>query len=328
VVRSNRSTRFGSNTCPIEGVAPVVAADESSRMMRRLLLVALAIAAHPAAAQQQPAESMAFPEPATDQLAEHRRISAALNALRPQQPGIVDAYVVVVALDSDPVFGREAREAGRVLASRFDAAGRTIVLAGDEGDQKADAPGSPHTLALALARVAEVMDRNEDVLVLYSTSHGQHDVGLVYRDSARGEGVVSPDRLSRLLDPLGIQNRLLILQACYSGQFVPALRGPTSVVVTASADDRSSFGCQAGNDWTLFGDALINHAMRQPLPLDIQLRRANALIAAAEDQAHLVASNPQVSIGSETSAWLNALDQREPKVASAPIGAPIPGLGI
>ena len=79
---------------------------------------------------------------------------------------------MVAALDADPVFNREAREAGRVLASRFDAAGRTLVLANDEGSNRADARGSPQTLARALARVAELMNRNEDVLVLYTTSHG------------------------------------------------------------------------------------------------------------------------------------------------------------
>jgi hypothetical protein len=255
-------------------------------------------------------------------------MSAALDELKPQRPGVVDAYVVVVALDADPVFGREAREAGRVLANRFDAVGRTIVLADDEGQNKADAPGSPHTLALALARVAELMDRNEDVLVLYSTSHGVPDQGLVYKDMARGVGIISPELLAGLVDPLGVKNRLLILQACYSGQFVPALRGAGTVVVTAAAADRSSFGCQAGNDWTLFGDALINHAFRQALPFDVQIRRATALITAAEDKAGLPASNPQISEGSDTSAWLSALDAREPKVASAPVGAPIPGLGI
>lgn len=291
------------------------------------LLVALF--ACPASYAEQPrGEWVALPEPATEQLAEHRRITAALEALKPQRPGTVDAYVVVVALDGDPVFSREAREAGRVLATRFDAADRTIVLANDEGQAKADAPGSPHTLALALARVAELMDRNEDVLVLYSTSHGVPDEGLVYKDLQRGAGIVTPTRLAGLLGPLGFRNRLLILQACYSGQFVPALRTAGTVVVTAAAEDRSSFGCQAGNDWTLFGDALINHALRQPLPFDLQLRRATALIAAAEQKADLPASNPQISLGSDTTGWLRALDARAPKVASAPVGAPIPGLGI
>lgn len=290
-------------------------------------LVAFAILA-PAAQAQSRGEWVALPEPAAQQLAEHRRISTALDSLKPQRPGVVDAYVIVVALDGDPVFGREAREAGRVLANRFDAVGRTIVLANDEGQSKADGPGSPHTLALALARMAELMDRKEDVLVLYSTSHGVPNEGLVYKDMDRGAGIISPERLAGMLQPLDFKNRLLMLQACFSGQFVPALKAPGSVVVTAAAEDRSSFGCQAGNDWTLFGDALINHALRQPLPFDLQLRRATALISAAEEEAKLPASNPQISIGSDTASWMNALDARAPKLASAPVGAPIPGLGI
>ena len=299
--------------------------------MNRKLLPFLTLLAASASAVAQPkprGEWVAVPEPAAQQLAEHRRIDAALATLKPQRPGIVDAYVIVIALDADPVFSREAREAGRVLANRFDAVGRTIVLANDEGADKAGAPGSPHTLALAVARDAELMDRNEDVLVLYSTSHGVPNQGLVYKDLQRGVGIIAPPRLAELIDPLGFKNRLIMLQACFSGQFVPALRAPGTVVVTAAADDRSSFGCQAGNDWTLFGDALINHALRQPLPFDVQLKRATVLISTAEDKAGLQPSNPQISMGSETAGWLSALDARAPKTASAPVGQPLPGLGI
>jgi len=291
------------------------------------LLIAAALLCAPAEGIAQEEGYAVLPEPPAQELAEQRRIDAALMALKPQQPGVVDAYVVVIALDGDPVFSREAREAGRVLASRFDAAGRTIVLANDEGANKANGPGSPRTLALALGRIAELMDRNEDVFVLYSTSHGQPNNGLVYKDVQRGAGIISPAELSDMLRSTGIKNRLLILQACFSGQFVPALRDANSIVVTAAAADRSSFGCQAGNDWTFFGDALINHAFRQPLPLDIQLQRATALIGAAEDRNQLEPSNPQVSEGSDTSKWLSALEQREPKSTSEPVGQSVLGLG-
>jgi hypothetical protein len=288
-------------------------------------MLAASLGATSSPAQQ--VEWAAVPEPPAQQLAEHRRVNAALDSLKPQRPGVVDAYSVVIALDGDPVFGREAREAGRVIANRFDAVGRTIVLANDEGSSKADAPGSPHTLELALARIAEVMDRNEDVLVLYSTSHGEPDVGLVYKDRQRGAGLISPARLADILSSLGFKNRLLILQACFSGQFVRTLKDPSTIVITAAAADRSSFGCQAGNDWTYFGDALINHAFRQPLPLDIQLQRASALIAAAESRDGLTPSNPQVSVGSDTAKWLSRLEEREPKGASEPVGQSVLGLG-
>jgi len=267
------------------------------------------------------AAASAQPQPDHD-----RRMQTALAALQPQRPGVVDAYVVVAALDSDPVFGREAREAGRVLARRFDAAGRTLVLAHDEGSDKADAEATPVGLAQALDSVAARMNRDEDVLVLYTTSHGSPDAGLNFRDPAYGEAVITPGSLAQILNQTGIKNRLLILQACFSGQFVRALRGPRTVVMTAAAADRSSFGCQAGNDWTYFGDALVNHAFRQPLPLDIQFRRASALIAAAEGRDGLTPSNPQFNMGSDTGKWLNALDQREPATAAPPVGATVLGL--
>ena len=292
------------------------------RKMLRLLLLSLVIMPALTAAQNTQLAS-------TDlNAADRQRTEQAVAALQPQRKGVVDAYVVVIALDSDAVFNREAREAGRVLARRFDAAGRTIVLASDEGTDKGNAPSSTQDLASALRGVAHVMDRREDVLVLYTTSHGIPNGGLVYKDARRGEAVISPPLFAQLLDSLDLKNRLLILQACFSGQFVPALEDAGTIVVTAAAQDRSSFGCQAGNDWTLFGTALINHAMRQPLPLDVQVRRAIALIAAAEDRAGLEPSNPQISIGEGTAAWVNALDQREPKVGTAPVGQPIQGLGI
>ena len=257
---------------------------------------------------------------------EHR-MQAALTRLQPQRPGIVDAYVIVAALDAAPVFGREAREAGRVLAKRFGAEGRTLVLAHDEGADKADAEATPAGLAEALDVVAAKMNPAEDVLILYTTSHGSPDAGLNFRDPDFGASVISPGELATMLDHAGVRNRLIILQACFSGQFVHALRGPGTIVATAAADDRSSFGCQAGNDWTYFGDALVNHAFRQPLPLEIQFERASALIAAAEARDELTPSNPQFDIGANTSKWLNALDQREPPAAEAPVGQTVLGLG-
>jgi hypothetical protein len=204
---------------------------------------------------------------ARSELAEHRRLTAAFAALAPQRKGVVDAYVVVVGLDSDPVFGREAREAAKVLSRRFDAAGRTLVLAGSDGRAQGALPmGSLHALSLALARVAELIDPAEDVLVLYSTGHGA-PYGMTYHDGDEGFGVLTPARLAALLDELGLRNRLLILSACYSGTFIPALWSDSTALFTAASAGRTSFGCAADNDWTYFGDAMINRALRKPQPL-------------------------------------------------------------
>ncbi|MEI9851116.1 MAG: C13 family peptidase [Sphingomonas sp.] len=255
-------------------------------------------------------------------LAEHRRLAAALAALGKQTPGKVDAFVVSAGLDSDPVFGREAREAGKVLAARYGAAGRTLVLAGTDGSKPSDLPGgSIESVTLALARVAELMDPKEDVLVLYLTSHGA-PIGIAYHDGDEGYGILSPARLAAMLDELGIRNRLLILSACYSGVFVPHVAGGSTAVLTAASSSKPSFGCKSDNDWTFFGDALINHALRKAQPLDAAAKEAQATIAKWEADARLDPSGPQTSIGGDVARWLAPLEAAMPKVASKPVGRP------
>jgi hypothetical protein len=255
-------------------------------------------------------------------LAEHRRLTSALAGLAPQRKGVVDAYVLVVGHDSDAVFGREAREAGKVLSRRFDAAGRTLVLAGGDGRSASALPmGSLHALSLALARVAELMDPDEDVLVLYSTGHGA-EYGLTYHDGDQGYGVLTPARLAALLGELRLRNRLLILSACYSGIFAPAVRSDTTALFTAASADRTSFGCSADNDWTFFGDAMINRALRKPQPLAEASIEALKLVGRWEQAKKYESSRPQVSIGSRVDTWLKPLEARMPKTPTQPVGKP------
>ena len=257
-----------------------------------------------------------------DDLAEHRKLTRALATLQPQRAGTVDAYVIWIALDSDPVFAREARVARAVLSARYGAQGRTIVLAGSDGSAPSTLPrGTPETFGIALARVAELMNRNEDVLVVYTTGHGT-PYGLYYNDADNGYGAISPNRLHDILDQVGIRNRLLILSACFSGVFVPRMQAENTAIVTAASADRSSFGCVAENDWTFFGDAMINHALRKPQSLVAAGLEAGGLIMQWEAQGGVTPSNPQVSYGSKVDAWLAPLEARMPKTDTPPVGRP------
>ena len=257
------------------------------------------------------------------QLAEHRRLSAALARLMPGHKGVVEAFVLSVGLDSDPVFGREAREAGRVLTRRYAATGHNLVLAGTDGSGPSALPmGSPANIAAALARMAELMEP-EDVLVLYTTSHGA-PYGVVYNDGDAGFGVLGPSKLAGLLGELGIRNRLLLISACYSGVFVPTLVTDSTAIVTAAASDRTSFGCQADNDWTFFGDALVNRALRKPQGLAKAAAEATMSVADWEAQARLQPSLPQSYIGTKAEGWLEVLERALPP-ATVPVGKPATG---
>lgn len=254
------------------------------------------------------------------QLAEHRRLSAALARIGPGRAGPVDVFVLSAGLDSDPVFGREAREAGRVLARRYAATTRIVVLGGSDGRAESALPmGSPANISAALARIAELMEP-EDVLVLYATGHGA-PFGLVYNDADSGFGVLGPARLASLLDGLNIRNRMLLISACYSGVFIGPLVTPSTAIVTAASTDRTSFGCKADNDWTYFGDALINRALRRPVPLAAATDAATRQIADWEKEGDLVPSLPQSYIGASAADWLAGLEKTLP-AATAPVGRP------
>ena len=256
-----------------------------------------------------------------DMIEQRARLDEALGRLKPHRRGTVDAYVVSVALDSDPVFAREAREAGRVLASRYDAEGRTLILAGPDGMRDDRPHGSIDALVLGLAGIAERMDRDEDALVLYTTSHGA-PFGLTYHYGDTGYGVLSPDRLKAVLAELGLQRRVLILSACYSGVFIPALASPDTAITTAAAGNRTSFGCEAENDWTFYGDAMINRALRKPQGFGDAAREAGRTIAGWEARFGLFASLPQSAIGDGAKAWLADLEARMPAQATKPVGRP------
>jgi hypothetical protein len=256
-------------------------------------------------------------------LAQHQKLSGAIAKIQPQRAGVVDAYVVVVGLDSDPVFQKESTEVMKVLQRRFGAAGRSLLLVAGAGTGAADAPqGSPANLATALAAIAAKMNVKEDVLIFYSTSHGDKKLGLVYRDGENGFGMIAPKRMKSLLDELGIERRVMLLSACYTGVFVPELESKDSIIMTAASAYRPSFGCTPGNDWTFFGDALINNALRKPQPLSKAAEEATGLIALWEAKMSLQPSLPQVSIGEDSGKWLTLLEARMPKTETAKVGRP------
>ena len=301
-------------------------------MRKRLKAAGLALAMlaiNPATGQQgfNPVEaakngwSMEQNRTAAWHLAQHKRLGTEIAALQPQRPGVIDSYVVSIGLDSDPVFGREAGEAAKVLGRRYNATGRTIFLAAGADSQSSGTPqGSPPNLATALAAVAAKMDLKEDVLILFATTHGDPNSGLAYRDGNNGIGMIAPLRLATLLDDLGFERRMILLSACYAGVFLPLLTNENSIIVTAAASNRTSFGCAPGNDWTFFGDALINNGLRKPQPFDKAAEEATALITKWENSKQLLASRPQTFIGDKANVWLGPLEARMPKTDTPKVG--------
>ncbi|MBT9445775.1 MAG: peptidase C13 [Hyphomonadaceae bacterium] len=247
-----------------------------------------------------------------EELAQHQRMEQAFAALQPQRRGVVDTYVLSVGFWDEHVFQHEAEGAAAVLGQRFSAAGRTLILTNGEG------PGTPRTypgarpyqLASAIGRLGEVMDRNEDVLVLFMTSHGNPDGSMAIQEQMRTRFALRPQYLREALDEAGIKNRLVIVSSCFSGAFIPALQNENTIILTAAAYDRTSFGCQPERDWTYFGEAFINQSMRQNRPLLDAFSTAKMLIESWEARDNVRPSLPNASVGAQTQVIQGAMTGR------------------
>ncbi len=246
-----------------------------------------------------------------------RALNKSLSQLKDQNPKTSDVYILVAALDSDPVFGREAKESAKLLQKRYNADGRTIVLG--YGIDKDTPQGSPENLAAAFARIGELIDAENDILIVYLTSHGNPDAGLVHKYSNIASAMMGTKRLQKMLEMAKAKKRLIMISACFSGAFVPVLGNDDTIIMSAAAKDKTSFGCQADNDWTFFGDALINQAMRGKNHTLFSFRMAKSSIKSWEKLAKVVPSNPQIHIGKNTD-WVNALDEKIPENLGEPVG--------
>ena len=223
-------------------------------------------------------------------------------ALEPQRPGTVDAYILSFGLwGPQSVFESDARGAARVLEAQFGSKGRSVVRF--NGKRRFGA--KPEAVVAALRAAGQTLDPEEDVLVLVLTSHGSPEgLGMV---AGRDQRVVTPEDVRRLMEAGRARHRVLIVSACYSGIFARALADERTLVITAAAADKPSFGCQDGATWTYFGDAFFNKALRSEPRLDQAFERAKDLVTARERREGFDPSNPQIAGGA---AVLERLSRR------------------
>ena len=257
------------------------------------------------------AEALLYDQPA--------RIAAVVARVTPSESGATRAYFVGFAGDADPeVFSREAQFARQAFAARFGSADRSVLLVNDAGDRDSWPLASLAGLGQALRLLAARMDPEQDVLVLYLTSHGSED-GLEVRNGSLPLAQIDPEDLRQALDESGIRWRVVVVSACYAGVFVDALKNETTAVVTASDAAHSSFGCQADRDLTWFGEAFLKDSLPESDSLEQAFARAAKLIAQREDSEHEAHSNPQLFVGALMRHKLRELESSHPTARGSPV---------
>lgn len=98
--------------------------------------------------------------------------------------------------------------------------------------------------------------------LFYITSHGGPQ-GVVLDEDGETDvepmTIVPPSVLAELLDT-ACPNRpsVVVISACFSGVFLPALSSNQRMIMTAARSDRSSFGCGVDNKYPYFDECFLS----------------------------------------------------------------------
>jgi hypothetical protein len=237
----------------------------------------------------------------------------AVKDLAPQREGVADVYGIVFApYASEDVFLREGTLVANVLAERFDAHGRLLHLANHATTAQSHPWATPLNLERAVDAIADRMDRENDVLVVYLTSHGARDFKLSAANPPLEVEPLNPGDLRRALDKAGIRNRVIAVSACYSGGWIGPLGSESTLVMTAADPDHTSYGCGRLSELTYFGRALFDEQLRKTHSFEDAFKAAVPVIRQREIDARKKDgfSNPQISVGEKIRPVLRELQAR------------------
>ena len=239
------------------------------------------------------------PTPEQVLYAQPRMVRDALAQLTPRVAGKPNLYLLAFAGDGgEDVFRNEAEYAAQLFGKRFGATAHSLVLENNPASLATHPLASWSNLEAALDGLNKVMRPDQDILLLYVTSHGGEDhTLLVDMDPLPLDQIGAPD-LAGILARHPFKWKVVVVNACYSGGFVPPLRGPGTLVLTAARTDRSSFGCGSDSDITYFGKAWLVDALNRTPDFIAAFKQAGGEISQWERQDKLTASEPQIDIGS------------------------------
>ena len=212
----------------------------------------------------------------------------------------------------EDVFLRESTLVAQVLEERFEARGRVLQMVNHASTNALHPWATPLNLRRGIELLAQRMDRDRDVLVVYLTSHGGADFKLSANHWPLQVPQLTAAAVREALDAAGVRNRVVAVSACYSGGWVQPLESDGTLVMTAADATHTSYGCGRKSDLTFFGRAMFDEQLRRTHSFEAAFQAAVPVIRQREIEGKKADgfSNPQISVGAGIRPVLQALERR------------------
>lgn len=225
-------------------------------------------------------------------------VDRAVSQVAAREPGHPNAYFVGFAgYGGQKVFAEEIQLASRVIGTKYGSVDRTVRLVNDQRNVSEFPLATASGLRRTLLEIGKRMDPSEDILFLVLSSHGSEGAEISVQNGGLPLRQLTGAELVDAIREAGIQWKVVVISSCYSGGFIDALKDDHSIVLTAAASDRTSFGCNDKRDLTYFGEAFFRDALPGANSLRDAFTRARVDINAIEMKEGVTPSDPQAFFG-------------------------------
>lgn len=107
------------------------------------------------------------------------------------------------------------------------------------------------------ATLTALRPQEDEGCLVYLTGHGAPEGLAMSADTPTN--FVRTTRMESMLNACAERTTVLVISACFSGVYMrPGITRPERIVMTASADDLTSFGCSNNNRYTFFDQCFLD----------------------------------------------------------------------
>ncbi|MBV1910275.1 MAG: caspase family protein [Kangiellaceae bacterium] len=210
-------------------------------------------------------------------------------------PNKIDLYFLGISGDgTQAVFRREIQFVESLFKEKFNTTGKSAVLINSRDTVKEVPLATNTSIQKTIGYLANKMDLEQDILFVYMTSHGSKKATFKLEQSGLSLPELSAKSLAETLKTTGIKRKVVVVSACYSGLFIPELQDDHSLIITASAEDKTSFGCSDEAEFTYFGDAFFNQALNETNDFVEAYELAVSYVKTKEQAKDYKSSDPQI----------------------------------
>ena len=238
-----------------------------------------------------------------------RLLQQALNNIDASTLGKTDWYFMGVAGFSEQnVFRSEINKVRELFDVRFGTSGHSLSLINNTYSWLDEPIATKTSILRGLKTIGKQMNADEDVLFMTLSSHGDENI-IQLANPPLAIDNLDAAWLREALDASGIRWRVIVVSACYSGSFIDELASSTTVIITASAADKMSFGCTNSAEMTYFGQAFFAESLRGNTSFEAAFKDARLRVNERETAMGFEPSEPQMVIGSLMETALPAFEQ-------------------